>query len=228
MAGNVRWSSSTSQIIILLVSTASYIACLLLLKFYFIAMLHNAFPCSSLPSALQSSTRTSELSLSSPVLQYLGCTELCQWGTRCAAVGQNFGFWHLAEQCSWIVLCGLSLWAREQWLKGCASVTVLLSFHFMMHVLLFFFSFVRITTYSFLMLLKIPCEFMGMLWWLPCASEVCLFSGQDGCPDSTIYRAFTCVLAKKYSVEGIFTDKSFLFVLVQLHKNSTFMMMKKE
>lgn len=113
VAGNVRWSSSTSQIIILLVSTTLYITCLLLLKFYFIAMLHDAFPCSSLPSALQSSMRTSELSLSSPVLQYLGCTELCQWGTRCAAVGQNVGFWQLAEQCSWIVLCGLSLWIES-------------------------------------------------------------------------------------------------------------------
>lgn len=45
----------------------------------------------------------------------------------------------------------------------------------------FFFSFVRITTYSFLMLLKIPYEFMGMLWWLPCASQVCQFPGQDSC-----------------------------------------------
>lgn len=86
----------------------------------------------------------------------------------------------------WAVQLDCSVWAElvnwKRWLKGCASVIVLLSFHFMMHVLfVFFFSFVRITTYSFLMLLKIPYEFMGMLWWLPCASQVCQFPGQDSC-----------------------------------------------
>lgn len=109
-------------------------------------------------------------------------------------------FWLLTT--GWAVQLDCSVWAElvswEQWLKGCASVTVLLSFHFMMHVCLFFFSFVRITTYSFLMLLKIPYEFVGMLWWLPCASKVCQFSGRIAvASDSTICRAFTCVLAKK-------------------------------
>lgn len=47
--------------------------------------------------------------------------------------------------------------------------------------LFFFFSFVRITTYGFLMLLKILYEFMRMLWWLLCALKVCHFSGQDSC-----------------------------------------------
>lgn len=50
-------------------------------------------------------------------------------------------FWLLTT--GWAVQLNCSVWAElvnwERWLKGCASVTVLLSFHFMMHVFLFFF-----------------------------------------------------------------------------------------
>lgn len=79
------------------------------------------------------------------------------------------------------------------------------------------------------MLFKIPYEFMGMLWWLPCASKVCQFSGQDSCS----FRLFHLQSLHMYSGEkvvyrGIYRDRLLLFVLVHLHKNSTLMMMKKK
>lgn len=174
-------------------------------------MLHNAFPCSSLLSALQSSMRTFELSLLSPVLQYLGCAERCQF--CCDAQG---------------VLLLVRILASDNWLSSAAELFCVgwacelramiermcfsnCTFVFPLHdACLFFFSFVRITTYSFLMLFKIPYEFMGMLWCLPRASKVCQFSGQDSCSFRLHYlQSLHMYSGEKVVYRGIYRDRLF-------------------
>lgn len=95
--------------------------------------------------------------------------------------------------------------------------------------LFLFFSFVRITTYSFLMLLKIPYEFMGMLWWLPCALKVCQFSRLGSCSLRVHHlQSFHMYSGKKVVCRRNYRDRLLKFVLVHLDKNSTSMMMKKK